>query len=94
MVTYKDADAAKKYFDKSWLDTPRGSAIRELTFRDRPAREAWVKGTMRSFAGRSVWMGNEQYLLMVDYDAPLDLKADIVKFMNSLEFPSSPSPKQ
>jgi hypothetical protein len=94
LVTYKDAALAKKYFDEYWNHVPRGAATQNLNFQGHPAKETWIKGTLRSLTIRNVWIGNEQYLLMVEYDAPRNLEKDIVKFFNSLELPPPLSDKR
>jgi hypothetical protein len=87
LITYTDAETAKSFFGKAWTGSGRATPVQSFMFKGLPAREIWISDTPRSLALRQVLVGREQYLLMVEYDTTQDLRAEIVKFMNSLEFP-------
>ena len=87
LITYADAETAKSFFGKAWAGSGRVTTVQSFMFKGLPAREIWISDTPRSLAMRQVLVGREQYLLMVEYDTSQDLRAEIVKFMNSLEFP-------
>lgn len=94
LMSYADVAAAKKYFD-GFEKGFKGSKLTTKTFqyRGRPAKEVWIQSPSRSSAMREVLVGREAYLLIVEYDSTRakELKENIDRFLNSLEFaPSSP----